>query len=199
MRRFIPLLLVSLLIPALAGANVPDPALSTVPNVIMTPQGTIPYVVNVVGSQGPVDAALVEVVFTAAADPLICWCPGQVHPTITALTDPAGDAVFVIEGGLCMDPSRLGGTAVEVFANGIKLAEVGSVSPDAVDAAGLLSTGGGVIGPPCSVGLSDATFHTPSISSGLYEFCTDINSDLLVDLTDAVILTPPISGGDTCP
>jgi hypothetical protein len=48
------------------------------------------------------------------------------------------------------------------------------------------------------VSLADATLHSPPIKSGVYSFCSDVNSDLLVDLTDAVVLTGGIKAGYTC-
>ncbi len=182
-----------------AAANIPDPGLSDVPNVIATPLASLSYVVTVNGPLGPVAGATVDLVFSGAADALVCWCAGTSHPVISAVTNAGGQATFNIAGGGCVDPARLGGTVVEVFADGIKLSEVGLVSPDAVDSGGVLPTSGWVVGPPCSVGLSDATFHTGPISSGVYEFCTDVDSDGVVALADAVLLTAPITVGETCP
>ena len=183
----------------LCFANIPDPSLSDVPNVVGSPQGTLPYTVTVVGSQGPVDTALVEIVFDAAADALVCWCTGQAHPVISGVTNAAGQVTFFIEAGGCVDPARLGGTVADVYANGILLDSVGLVDPDAVDGAGNLPTDAGYSsGGSCVVGLSDATFHTGPISSGVYEFCTDIDSDSSVGLADAVVLTGPISAGESC-
>jgi len=183
----------------LCFANIPDPSLSDVPNVVGSPQGTLPYTVTVVGSQGPVDTALVEIVFDAAADALVCWCTGQAHPVISGVTNAAGQVTFFIEAGGCVDPARLGSTVAEVYANGILLNSVGLTSPDAVDGTGNLPTDGGyATGGVCTVGLSDATFHTGPISSGTYEFCSDMDSDLGVALADAVLLTTPISSGETC-
>ena len=187
------------LVAAGALANIPDPQLSDVPNVIATPGGSMAYTVTVVGSQGPVDTALVEIVFSPAADALVCWCSGQAHPVISAVSNAAGEATFFIEAGGCVDPARLGSTVAEVYANGILLNSVGLTSPDAVDGTGNLPTDGGyATGGVCTVGLSDATFHTGPISSGTYEFCSDMDSDLGVALADAVLLTTPISSGETC-
>lgn len=188
-----------LLTAGFASAGVPDPGLSDAPNVIVSPQGNLEYVVTVVGSSGPIDTALVQLIFSDEADTLVCWCSGETHPLIEAVTNSAGEASFFIAGGGCVEPSAtVSGLVVEVFANGIKLAEVGVVSPDAVDGAGILPTGGWNPGVSCAVGLSDATVHTAAIASGTYEFCTDIDSDLIVSLADAVTLTAPIAGGDAC-
>ncbi len=182
-----------------AAAGVPDPGLSTVPNVVVSPLGNLTYTVNVQGSGGPIDSALVQLIFSDEADTLVCWCVGATHPVIEAVTNASGDADFLISGGGCVDPSAsVSGTIVEVYANGIKLSEVGVVSPDAVDNGGILPTAGWNPGGSCSVGLSDATYHTGPISSGAYDYCTDIDSDGAVTLTDAVVLTQPISAGDVC-
>lgn len=182
-----------------ASAGIPDGALSDVPNVAMSPGGTIEYVVTVNGSQGPVADSVVEIVFSAEADALICWCAGQAHPSITATTDAAGQARFFIAAGGCIDPALVATPpAVTVYASGIKLKEVGAVSPDAVDGSGLLPTQGWNPGLSCSVDLSDATFHSTPIKSGVYAYCSDMNSDLAVDLSDAVILSAGIKAGLSC-
>lgn len=184
-----------------AQAGIPDPALSDVPNVIYVPGGGLEYIVTVNGSGGPIDTANVQLVFSEEADTLIAWCVGQDHTnrTISALTDANGEAHFFIAAGGCVDPARTATTpVVEVFANGIKLAEVGGLSPDAVDPNGVLPTDGWAVPGEAQVGLSDASFHTPPIKSGAYEFCTDINSDGVIGLDDASILTPFIKGGNSC-
>lgn len=182
-----------------AWANIPNSSLSTVPNVIVEPGGLTDYTVTIVGQLGPVHQALVELIFSPAADTLLCWCDGQTHPVITGLTDPNGDVVFNISGGGCIDPALLpGGVAVEVFANGFKMAEVGVVSADAVDSSGNLTTEGWNPVGSCSVGLSDATYFSQSISTGVYEFCADLNSDGSVGLEDGVMLTQPITSGIFC-
>ena len=63
-----------------AGAGVPDPDLCTVPNVLTSPahpNTSLDYVVTVVGADGPIDSALVQLVFSAEAAGLVCWCTGQ--------------------------------------------------------------------------------------------------------------------------
>ena len=184
-----------------ANAGIPDPNLSDVPNVLYVPGGGLPYIVTVNGSEGPIDTADVQLVFSTEADGLIAWCTGQPHVggIITAQTDASGFATFDIAAGGCIDPARTVGTpVVEVFANGIKLAEVGCVSPDAVDNNGVLPTAGWVVGGMAVVGLADASFHTPPIKSGTYEFCTDFNSDMVIGLDDASILTPWVKAGSSC-
>ena len=47
----------------IADAGVPDPLLSTVPNVIVSPDASMGYTVNVAGSGGPIDSSLVQIVF----------------------------------------------------------------------------------------------------------------------------------------
>jgi hypothetical protein len=182
-----------------ADAGIPDPNLSVVPNVLYVPGGTLEYVVQINGAQGPVVDVVVDIVFSAEADGLICWCATESHPQISATTDSNGEAHFFINAGGCIDPSQIAGPAVAtVYADGIKMADVGAVSPDAVDANGVLPTAGWVPGGICVVGLADAGFHTPPVKSGAYSFCTDLNSDGAIGLDDASILTPAVKAGASC-
>jgi len=183
----------------LAQAGLPSSSLSTVPNVLISPDGTLEYIVTVVGDTGPIDTALVQLSFSAEASNLICWCTGQTKPLIEARTDAAGQASFFIAGGGCLNPDSVATPPpVEVYANGILLREVGVVSPDAVDSDGYLPTQGWNTGVLCTAGLSDAARHTNPISSGQYDFCTDMDSDLDCDLEDAVAITPLLAGGAAC-
>jgi hypothetical protein len=182
-----------------AAAGIPDPGLSVVPNVVMSPTGDLEYVVTVNSSQGPLADSIVQIVFSSEVDAIVCWCAGQAHPVVTATTDAAGQARFFIGAGGCIDPGLVATPpAVSVYADGIKLREVGAVGPDAVDNAGLLPAQGWNPGTTCEVGLSDAALHSPPVKSGAYSFCSDMNSDLQVDLSDAVVLSAAIKGGATC-
>jgi len=197
-----PVLALACLIAGSATASagiIPDPASSDIPNVVVSPEGLLEYRVTIRSSTNtPLDGVMVLVKFNAAADGILCWCAGETHPEIMATTNPAGEAVFFIRGGGCVDPAALGSIPAEVFADGIKMAEVGIVSPDAVDAAGLFPTSGWNPGGNCVVGLSDATFHTGAISAGTSAFCSDMDSDGIVALADAVLLTAPIADGESC-
>jgi len=181
-----------------AWSATPDPALSTVPNVVVEPGGALAYKVTVVSVDGPVSGAIVRLHLTPEAEPLVGWCSGQGHPDIDATTDGSGVATFNVGAGGCVNPAALSAPPVQVFANGILLRQVGIVSADAVDDAGKLPTQGWNPGPTLKVALSDAVFHTPSLKTGAYSFCTDMNSDGFCNLTDAVILTPPIKTGHVC-
>lgn len=182
-----------------ASAGVPNPSLSTVPNIVLTPDGSLPTTIIVVGDEGAIDTALVQIVFSSEAAGIICWCTGQTQPLIQGLTNASGEVTFFVGGGGCVDPADVGvPPAVEVFANGTLLAEVGTVSVDAVDGAGLKPTEGWNPVGICTAGLNDATFHTPPLSQGFYSFCTDMDSDLDCDLVDAVTLTPGLKNGITC-
>jgi len=183
----------------LAWAGLPDASLSTVPNVLVSPDGTLEYMVTVVGESGPLDTALVQISFSTEAAGLVCWCTGQTKPLIEARTNASGQASFFIAGGGCLNPDSVASPpAVEVYANGILLKEVGVVSPDAVDSDGFLPTQGWNTGMLCTAGLSDAARHTSPISSGQYDFCTDMDSDLDCDLEDAVAITPVLATGAAC-
>ena len=182
-----------------ASAGVPNPSLSTVPNIVLTPDGSLPTTVIVVGDVGAIDTALVQVVFSAEAAGIICWCTGQTEPLIQGLTNASGEVTFFVAGGGCVDPLDVGmPPAVEVFANGILLAEVGTVSPDAVDPGGLKPTEGWNPGGICTPGLNDVVFHTAPIADGFYSFCTDLDSDMDCDLDDALLITPGLKNGVTC-
>lgn len=189
-------------VPGAASAGVPDPDLCTVPNVILSPlhpTNALEYVVTVVGADGPIDSALVQLVFSAEAAGLVCWCTGQTQPIIEDYTNPSGLAVFQVFGGGCLNPASTVSPPVQVFANGILLREVGVVSVDPVDVTGKLPTDVGYNpGGNCNSALSDATFITPSIKVGALNYCTDLNSDGAVNITDAVLFTPGIKVGFTC-
>ena len=182
-----------------ASAGVPNPSLSTVPNIVLSPDGTMPTTIIVVGDEGPIDTALVQIVFSSETAGIVCWCTGQTQPLIQGQTNASGVATFIVAGGGCVQPGLVTTPpAVEVFANGILLAEVGTVSVDAVDDSGLLPTEGWSPGTLCTSGLTDATEHTAPISTGAYSYCSDIDSDLDCDLDDAVALTPGIKTGIAC-
>jgi hypothetical protein len=176
--------------PVVARAGVPDPALSTIPNVVGSPDGGITYRVTIVGSSGPIDSANVSLVWTTAADTATCWCTVQNHPSVSSSTNASGVATFNLRLGRCLNPATIpGGVAVEVFVNSIKIKEVGQVSPDVV---------GTPLGPPCTVALNDAVQFTSPLATNTYSFCFDLNSDGSVGLLDAVQLTPPVAAAAAC-
>lgn len=181
------------------NAGIPNPSLSTVPNIILSPDGGLATTIIVVGDEGAIDTALVQIVFSAEAASIICWCVGQTQPLIQGLTNASGEVSFFVSGGGCVEPSAVSvPPAVEVFANGILLAEVGTVSPDAVDDLSQKPTDGWDPGVLCDVGLADGTYHTVPIKTGAYDFCSDLDSDMDVDLDDAVVHTPYIKNGVAC-
>lgn len=173
-----------------ALAGVPDPALSTVPNVVGSPSGGINYNVTIVGSSGPIDSANVTLKWSTPGDTSACWCTAQVHPNVTATTNASGVASFTLRLGGCENPATIpGGVAVQVFVNSVLLKEVGQVSPDV----------NSTHHPPCTVSLSDAVAFTIPLATNSYSFCYDLNSDLSVGIADAVIFTPAAAGAATCP
>ncbi|NNF06874.1 MAG: hypothetical protein HKN21_08940 [Candidatus Eisenbacteria bacterium] len=187
-----------------AMANIPDPALSNCPAFLtITPDGSFTYTVTVNGATGPVNGSLVEIRVSAQADPVVCWCVGQVHPSITAVTNASGEADFNIAGGGCVSAAGLGGGAVvaQVLADGIELCQIEINSPDAVDSGGFLPTDDDYVGDAnCVVGLADAVFHTGPIAGGTAEVCSNFTDpyDDTVALGDAVIVTPYIVNGTSC-
>jgi hypothetical protein len=171
-------------------AGVPDPALSTIPNVVGVPGGGLLYNITIVGASGPIDSANVTLQWTVAGDTATCWCPTQAHPTVTATTNASGVASFNLKLGGCLNPATIpGGVAVQVFVNNVKIKEVGQVSPDVVS----------THAPPCTVTLADAVSFTTRLSTNTYGFCYDLNSDLAVGLIDAVALTPYAASSAHCP
>ncbi len=211
LRKGCALAVMGLVFAAPAMANVPVPGLSTVPNCLgISPTGALGYSVTVVGSGGPIAAAAVDLRFTTVGDTLICWCntvPGPRPRVISGVTNGSGVATFNITAGGCIQYNLAGIPGVlkfagEVFADGVKLQEYGTVSPDAVDSAGKLPTTftGGVWNPAgsCATGLADAVQHTTPLATSVYQWCTDINCDLAVGLSDATILTPFLAGAASC-
>jgi hypothetical protein len=197
--RLLLTLLVGALTASVSLAGVPDPDLSTVPNVIVNPDGSFEYKVTVVGGDGPIDSALVQIVFSAETDGLLCWCTGQDHPVVEAFTDASGCAIFNIAAGGCIDSSLVASPpAVEVFANSIKIGEPGVVSPDVVDPSGNRAQEGWDPDGTCLVSAGDAVEHTPAIVNATLSFCTDLNSDGEVSPGDAVLITPAIVDGSSC-
>lgn len=187
---FIVLALGLIAAPAVSLAGVPDPALSTIPNVLGSPDGLLAYRVTIVGTSGPIDSANVTLVWTVAGDTATCWCTTQVHPSVASTTNASGVATFNLRLGRCLNPATIpGGVAVEVFVNSIKIKEVGQVSPDVT---GLL------LGPPCQVALADAIQFTFPLATATYGYCYDLNSDGTVGASDAVLLTAPVAGAATC-
>lgn len=210
-RRAVLSVAAGVLVASLAIANVPVPELSTAPNCIpISPNGALVYQVRVVGTGGPINAARVNVLFNTVGDSLVCWCatnpyvPGSPH-SFFANTNASGNATFNLRGGGCVEYNLAAipgdrNYAAEVFADFVKLAETGAVSPDAVDNSGRVSTDSPVWNPgaSCATGLSDAVRHTTPLSSATYAWCTDINCDRAVTLADATILTPFLSQATTC-
>jgi hypothetical protein len=152
------------------------------------------------GVGNPISGALVEIKFSASVDAMVCWCPGQVHPIITGVTDVDGQATFYIFAGGCIDPDSVATPAIEIIADAVKLAEVGAVSVDAVDAVGLFPwQGWAPAGGSCSIGLADAVQHVPALSLRRYSFCSDFDADGRSTLVDAVLATVPIRASYVCP
>jgi hypothetical protein len=197
-----------------ALANVPDPASSTVPKLIYCPKADLTYKVTVRdGSSNPIPAASVEVRINSAINGKICWCTaggdapsagvkktGVVSFTKTA--DGSGVAHFKLGAGGCV-PYVAGSRIVEVFANTIKIGEVGTASPDVVDHTGKLPFDTGYAPTVCEVGAADATYLTPAFktnpgASASSKTCGDLNSVGGAGLADVVIFTPHANGAHSC-
>jgi hypothetical protein len=169
------LVLSIVMVAVLAGgafANIPNPALSTVPPVILVPNNPntlsspfgpniLGYTVNVQGNLGPVIGAVVELRFSPDAWALIAKCDGAdgnpefcdtsaaVPPATdyicVATADNAGDATFNISGGGCILGGAVDPYTVEVWANGVPLASNLKIfSPDVTNGAGQTTAISGV-------------------------------------------------------
>lgn len=195
---------IALCVAAAAFANIPNPALSQVPDAItIAPDGSIGYNVTVNGSQGPVVGAQVQLRFTAQSDGLICWCSGQVHPTISAITNGAGQVTFFVAGGGCVEEGETTNpTVCQVFADGVELKQIFVNSPDVQNSQGQKVTDTGYVSDGvCEVGAGDAVYHTGPIVNATVDFCSNFtgpNFDDAVQLGDAIILTPFVIAGTSC-
>lgn len=202
-----------------AFANIPDPELSDVPEVLSIVPETVgqpleTYTVTVVGQLGPVNGAQVELQVNAVADALICWCPGQAHPVISGVSDAQGEVDFTVLGGGCVLRPDLGVTVATVRADAVPLGNVEINSPDVVNGSGAKATDPGYEFDPiepdpnapeepavCVVSLADATFHSvPIVDGSSFEKCTNFGApfDDVVSSGDAVSVTPYIVNSSTC-
>jgi hypothetical protein len=174
----------------------------------VSPNGSLAYVITIICDGRWAIGSRVEIRFTHVADTLVCWCnsvPGPRPHSFFAYTNSMGVATFNIAAGGCIpqySPAIPGPRkfAAEIFADGMKMQECGIVSPDACDAAGRLTISSPTWEPggACAVGLSDAVYHTMPIGASAYDWCTDINGDHAVGLTDAAILTPYLAAASSC-
>lgn len=184
-----------------ALANIPDPNLSTVPDVLtVTPDGSFEIVIVIQGAQGPVNGSFVEIEFSPVAggpyglpqtDGLIAW--SDPIPAIADVptggpgggflfsgnTSPTGEIRFRIAAAGCVAEKvdDIAPYVAQVRADNIVMNECYVNSPDVVDALGALpedldySICNQATGST-SVGLADALFHTPPISQGQAEVCS---------------------------
>lgn len=160
----------------------------------------------------PYPGALVELRFDPGTVPnsegLVAWAVGQARPLVSGVTDVNGRCTFYIQGSGCISSAAYQGTTVpvQIFADGILLAEIPINSPDAVNSAGLLPTDTNGSRPNgasncedghSEVGISDAVFHTQAITAGLTEFCSNFTEpfDDAVNLADAVIIASYVTTG----
>lgn len=212
LRSVMALTVCGVLAAVVASANVPVPALSNVPRCLQLHPTVGPvaaqYKVTILGTGGPINASAVQVRMITVGDTLACWCTPQVgtRPYVfSATTNAAGFAAFAIKGGGCIQyglaaiPGNLD-YAGEVFADGIRMQEFGTVSSDAVDNTGKRATDSPRWNPggTCAAGLADAVEHTNPLALAAYDYCTDFNCDNASGATDAVIVTPFLSGAASC-
>jgi hypothetical protein len=195
----------------LTTLTVPVPGPSTaLPVIVLSPGPLLSnnpvgrYRVHLESDLGPIAGALVEIEVSPAADALVAWCQGQIHPIQTAFTDALGNADFVFLGGGCVLPEDVQESpyVVEVRTNGTVLVQPYLVSPDVVNGQGerAVASGGACETASSVVGLNDAVFHTRAIKPGQIERCTKITPpfDQPVAVLDAVYLSAYIKSGSRC-
>ena len=153
-----------------AAAAVPSAANSTVPCIVMCPQGDIPLQITVRDfASNPVVNSHVEVVFCADGAPVSAE---SVPPFLLCCDNPCGEGGFTDAQGHFNFTLQGGGasanpTTVVIRADGVLLANRSSTSPDqnadllvdATDLAigtGLLGTGDVTMDLDCDGGLVDA-------------------------------------------
>lgn len=218
LRSVMALTVCGVLAAVVASANVPVPSLSNVPRCLQLHPTAGPaaaqYKVTILGTGGPINGAAVQVRMITVGDTLVCWCntPAGPRPYVFQQTTAtggspltAGYAAFTILGGGCIQYGLAaipGGLdyAGEVFADGIRMQEFGTVSSDAVDNTGKRATDSPRWNPAgiCAAGLADAVEHTNPLALAVYDYCTDFNCDNASGATDAVIVTPFLSGAASC-
>lgn len=208
-----------------ASANVPVPALSNVPRAMFIgPNAAFQathsadrskYNVTIVGTGGPINAAQVQVRMNVPGDTLTCWCNGLAGPrpyVFSGTTNASGIARLIISGGGCIQYglAAIPGTsdfAGEVFADGVRMQEVGTVSPDAVDNSGRRPTELPPVWDPagsCAPGLADAVEHTTPLATSAYDWCSDVGGgpgpapDGAVGLNDGISIGDWLSGAYSC-
>jgi hypothetical protein len=184
-----------------ALANIPDPNLSTVPDLItITPDGNFDVVIVVNGALGPVPGAVVTIQFSPDATRLIAWadplqngdspshlqCDAEPYRTYTSVADGSGQAHFHIAGGGCIETdayANANGTLyiAHVEADHVVLGEPQVNSPDVVNSLGHKCTYT-QINPDgeslCEGGISqvsanDGAYHAPQFKQGIVDLCSD--------------------------
>lgn len=197
-----------------ASANVPDPNLSNVPECLVVAPGNAgtfdDYSVTIVGSGGPLNGSLVQIRFNAVGDTLTCWCSSNAGPrpyVFSGNTNGSGIATFQIRAGGCIEKglAAIPGNsdfAGEIYADGIRMQEFGTVSPDVTDSNGNRPTATGDVWNPagsCATGLADAVEHGTPLGSGTStDWCSDMDCNGVVGGTDGVRLTPFLGQAISC-
>ncbi len=208
----------SALVATVAFANIPDPALSTVPGYItVSDDGSYTVTIQVRGPQGGVDGALVELEVSSDADALVAWAnpvPGGADSPSQILVgggrifaknaNSVGDVTFNIAGGGCIDAAAFSGGSFicQVRADGVLLGEPGINSPDVVNTNGDLPTdidASICLSNTSGVSVSDAVFHARNIKSGAASVCSDFTDPYGdgVSVSDAVVAAGYIKAGSS--
>jgi hypothetical protein len=195
---------------------VPCPYGDVSPCLVLSPDGSLEYKVTVMGSltsypcsaPQPIPNSMVQIRFTNASDSLVCYCATVTGPRprlFSVRSNALGQSSFRIAGGGCAERGNPafpgpGKYAAEIFFDGVRVGELGIVSPDVVDNAGrrMLDSPQWQPAGSCAAGLADAVEHTGPIAESQYAWCSDLNCDQQVGISDAVLVTPYLAGALAC-
>lgn len=200
------LLAAAALVASGAMANIPDPDLSTVPQMITT-QPNLLLTLNtvvVVGGQGPITGATVDLIMVNNSADLLCWCPGETPDSWSEVTDGSGTCNFDIAGGGCVDEDRFEDQVSELYADGILMYRPGFNSVDILDNGGNLATDANydpATDGVCAVNSGDASYFGSALLGSVFEPCTKFNGQALTFPTNAgdlAVFTPHILGSSSC-
>jgi NHL repeat-containing protein len=146
------------------------------------PNGLLIYKTTIRNSDNSAAVGVtVQLTFSNNAETKLCFCSGQPHPSVSAVTNSSGIATFRILGGGSIVTAS---APVSVYLNGTLAKTVGVVSPD--------------YNADCKVDIMDLEAHTAPLSGGAYSFFSDFDGDGDCDLNDMAILTSPASVGAVC-
>lgn len=180
--------------------------------VIITPDASIPYYVSVEApGGGPLEGANVRIEFLPELCDLLILCerPFNACPySVEATTGSDGRAEFVLKGGGCWDETVCALYLARIYVSSVLVAKVGVRSSDVIGsdelkACDMWCASPGVLPSGATPGssvvaLGDAVWFTTPLKTGTYVPCADIDGDLRVGLSDAILITPGIGISASC-